>query len=453
MFRIKAWALLVLIAVVTAVSCPNSVSGFQNWPQFRGPNGTGLGEGNPPVHWDVESGENIRWVADVPGLGHSAPVVWGENVFLTTAVNRSTDTPTLKTGWLGGTGDDAGDQGEWSWRVICLNRNDGKIRWSKEVANGAPTIKRHLKATHANCSCATDGNYVVAFFGSEGLYCFDNDGNSVWKKDFGKLHSGPYNAPKLEWGFSSSPIIHNEQVIVQCDCINDAFVSVLDLKSGEEVRRIQREEVATWSTPMVIEIDGQTQLVCNGYKQMAGYDLNTGEMLWNLSGGGDVPVPTPLYTRGKILLTNGHSRSPTYAIDPAARGDLTPDTESEEIPEGLVWWHPRDGAYMPTPIAVGEFLYTCDDNGKLTVRRIDDGEQIYKRRVASTTFSASAVGTNDQIYLFAESGKCFVFRTGDTFELLATNDMKQVTMATPAISGDEILVRTLNQLICVGAEK
>ena len=300
------------------------VSADDNWPQFRGRGASGLGSGNPPTSWDVESGENILWKVETEGLGHSSPVVWGDRIFTTTAVNSETDEPTLQTGWLGGTGKAAEDAGEWSWQVLCHDLNNGDLLWKKTVASGKPIIKRHLKASHANCSPATNGEYVIAFFGSEGLYCFDMDGELKWKKDFGRLHSGPYNAEKLEWGFASSPIIFDDNVIVQCDCLNTGFVSILDIATGDEFRRIERADVATWATPAIVNTENRLQVVCNGYKEMAGYDLETGEKLWWLAGGGDVPVPTPLFADGLILLTNGHGRSPSFCISPSANGDLTP---------------------------------------------------------------------------------------------------------------------------------
>ena len=236
-----------------------------NWPQFRGHGGLGIGSGNPPIEWDTQTKRNISWATPIPGLGHSAPIVWNDRVFLTTAVNLDTDTPSVQTGWSGGAGESAKDTGEWTWRVMCLQLETGKILWSKVAHVGKPTIKRHLKASHANCTPATDGEFVVAFFGSEGLYCFDVDGQAIWKHDFGKLHSGPYDAPELEWGFSSSPIIHGDRVIVQCDCLNTNFVAVLDVRTGTEIRRIDRAgEVATWSKPLVVTAKEREQIVCNG---------------------------------------------------------------------------------------------------------------------------------------------------------------------------------------------
>ena len=422
-----------------------------DWPQFRGQGGAGIGNGKPPVKWDVESRESIAWKTPIPGLGHSAPITWANRVFITTAVNTESERPSVETGWSGGAGESARDSGSWSWKLISLNLKDGKIVWTKEACSGQPAIKRHLKASHANCTPATDGKHVVAFFGSEGLYCFDFDGNLIWQHDFGKLHSGPYNAPELEWGFSSSPIIHDGRVIVQCDCLNTNFVAILDIKTGREILRIDREgEVATWSTPLIVKTAKGEQIVCNGYHQMAGYDLNTGERLWHLSDGGDVPVPTPILADGLIYLTNGHGRSPTYAIRPSARGDLTPSDESAG--GDLVWWEPRDGSYMPTPIICDKFLYTCNDNGRLTVRHALTGEIAYRRRIGTgrRTYSASAVAANGHIYFVSEQGQVTVIKQGPTFVEVSENEMNEIVMATPAIAGDRLLVRTVSDLYCIG---
>jgi outer membrane protein assembly factor BamB len=430
--------------------------GDDHWPQFRGLGGLGIGSGNPPTEWDVQAGRNVAWKTAIPGLGHSAPIVWGNRVFLTTAVNASQDKPALETGWSGLMGESAKDTGSWTWKVLCLELRTGKILWTQAARVGEPAIKRHLKASHANCTPATDGRYVVAFFGSEGLYCYDFEGRLIWTRDFGKLHSGPYDAPDLEWGFASSPVIHDGQVIVQCDCLNDNFVAILDLKTGREIRRIDRKgEVATWSTPLVVTTSGRQQIVCNGFRQMAGYDLRTGERIWHLNNGGDVPVPTPLYANGLIYLTNGHGRIPTYAIRPTATGDITP---SDEEPltghpenEGLAWWQPRDGSYMPTPLVLDKLLYTCNDNGRLAVRDALTGELIYRERVGEGggTYSASAVAAGGHIYFASELGEVTVIAQGKAYKQVASNEMGEVVMASPAISGNRLLIRTVGHLFCL----
>ena len=440
-----------IVAMLIASVISTEIFGDDDWPQFRGHGGLGIGSGNPPTEWDVQSGKNVAWKTPIPGLGHSAPIIWGDRVFVTTAINTDSDNPSVEAGWSGGAGESAKDTGDWTWQVVCLQLETGKIRWTKNARIGVPTIKRHLKASHANCTPATDGEFVVAFFGSEGLYCFDIDGQLVWQHDLGKLRSGPYDAPELEWGFASSPIIHDGLVIVQCDCLNTNFVVILDLKTGREIRRIDRAgEVATWSTPLVVTTSDRQQIVCNGYRQMAGYDLKTGSRIWHLNGGGDVPVPTPLFANGLIYLTNGHGRSPVYAIQPNATGDLTP-SDDEPQNTGLAWWQPRYGSYMPTPLVKGKRLYTCNDNGRLTVQDAMTGELIYRQRIgtASHTYSASAVAAGGHIYFVSEQGEVTVIEEGDVFKKLASNELGAVVMATPAISGNRLLIRAVRNLYCL----
>lgn len=439
------WILFVLASFVHAQ---------ENWPQFRGVDATGLATGNPPLEWSIEDGTNVAWKVPIAGLGHSAPIVWEDRVFITTAISSQDEKPSLAIGWEGGAGEPAPDQGDWTWKVICLDRNSGKEIWNRDAKTGTPTIKRHMKASHANCTPATDGKHVVAFLGSEGLYCYDYDGKLKWKVDLGRLHSGPYNAEELEWGFASSPVIHGDHVIVQCDCLNTGFVAILNLENGEEIRRIERHDVATWSTPCIFEWQGKTQIVCNGYKEMAGYDYESGERLWTLSGGGDVPVPTPLFHDGLIYLSNGHARSHCYAISPDAIGDISPDEDTDELPEGLAWFQRRGGSYMPTPIIVDDLHYTCDDRGVLTVRETKTGEEVYQRRVseAGNNFTASAVATKNHIYFPAEKGDILVIKTGREYELVATNSVGEVVMSTPAIAGDQLFIRTAGHLVCISAQ-
>lgn len=449
-FHFAVFNLLVgaLVAVVPSAA-------QENWPQFRGVGASGVATGNPPTQWDTETDKNIAWKTSIAGLGHSAPIVWQDKVFVSTAVSAENDEPSVSTGWEGAKGEAAADQGEWTWKTICLDRATGKVIWSQDAKTSKPTIERHMKASHANCTPATDGKYVVSFFGSEGLYCYDFEGNLKWEKDFGRLHSGPYNAEKLEWGFASSPVIYGDYVVVQCDCLNTGFIAILNLKDGKEVRRIKRDDVATWSTPCILEWKGKTQIVCNGYKEMAGYEFESGDRLWTLSGGGDVPVPTPLFHDGLIYISNSHARSHCYAISPDANGDITPE-KNEELPEGLVWFESRGGSYMPTPIIVGELHYTCNDNGVLTVRESKTGEEVYKQRVAKggkNNFSASAVATKNHLYFAGESGNVVVVKTGREFERVATNEMDAIVMATPAIAGDQLFIRTTNHLICVAEDK
>lgn len=421
-----------------------------NWPSFRGRNGTGLGSGTPPTTWNVETNENIKWKVPVAGLAHSAPIIWGERVFLTTAVPVGLD-PKLDKGWMGGSIASAQESGEWEWKVLCLERQTGKTKWEQTAHKGAPMFKRHPKSTHANGTPATDGKYVVAFFGSEGLFCYDIDGKLIWKKDLGPLNSSWSTFKDMQWGTSNSPIIHSGKVILQCDAANTSFWAAFDIKDGKEVMRVDRGDVATWSTPAIHFGKGITQLVCNGYKKMAGYDLATGKELWSLSDGGDIPVPTPVVAGDTFFLTNGHSKSPIYAVRADARGVLTPTDDNK--PAGLEWWSKVKGSYMPTPIVVDNLLYIADDNGVLCVFETKTGKQVYRQRLpggGNSTYSASPVSAGGRIYVTSEDGQIDVIEAGKEYKVLATNQMNEICMATPAISEGRLFVRGQNHLYCIG---
>ncbi len=421
-----------------------------NWPSFRGPNGTGIGDGKPPIEWDIESGEHIQWKTRIPGLGHSSPIVWGDRVFVTTAVPSDSSSADFKTGWLNGSGDSAADTGPWTWKVMCIDARTGHVDWQRDACSGVPKVKRHAKATHANCTPATDGKHVVAFFGSEGLYCYSDSGKLLWKKDLGILNSGPYDAPGLEWGCANSPIIHDDKLILQCDASNNAFWATFDLETGKELLHVQRNEVTTWCTPSIVESGGLTQVVCNGYKEIAGYDLKTGRRLWTLHGGGDCPVPTPQVVKDMIYLTNGHGRSPIYAIRADARGDLTPK-DDQKLPRGVVWWQPRNGSYMPTPLVLGSNLYVASDNGILAAYDTKTGKQHFRERIKGAgQFSSSIVAADDHLYFASEEGDVLVFKAGNEFRLLASNSMNEPCMATPAICDGRLFIRGRDHLYCVG---
>ena len=422
-----------------------------NWPQFRGPQASGIGDGKPPTRWNVKTGRNIKWKTPIEGLAHSCPIIWENFVFLTTAVGKSGETPELTTGWEAADGHSAQDKGPWTWKLLCLDRDTGKVIWDREAHSGVPKFKRHPKASHANCTPATDGKHVVAFFGSQGLFCYDFKGKLLWRKQVGELNASPAGNPDLQWGFASSPIIYDNLVILQCDCENTDFWVALDIETGREVRRVQRQEDTTWSTPSVFDIGGRPQLVLNGYKHMGAYDLNTGEELWKLRGGGDIPVPTPLFANGLIFLASGHGgRRPIYAIRPDARGDLTPRGNSK--PEGLAWWSTKGGSYIPTPIIYRNNLYVCDDGGRLTVYDAQTGKQYYRKRLAKggANYTASAVAAGGKIYFTSEDGDVHVLKAGNKYKLLASNRMREICMATPAISDGLLFIRTRSQLYCIG---
>lgn len=422
----------------------------QQWPSFRGPYALGFCENSKAVEkWNLSNGENILWQTPVPGLGHSSPVIWDNKLFVTTAISGSGEN-FLKVG-LYGDGDAVQDSSVHEFKVYCLDKNTGKILWEKLAYKGVPAVKRHTKASHADCTPATDGIHLVVFFGSQGLYCYDLEGKLLWKKNFGKLIAGPYNAPELEWGFSSSPIIHKGKVVIQCDILGDSFLASFDVETGEQVWRTKRDDVATWSTPAVFDKDGKTQVVVNGWKHMGGYDFETGKEIWRMGGGGDIPTPTPVIVDDLIYINNAHGRfSPIYAIKTSAIGDITLG-EQDLKNDYIVWSIKRGGAYMQTPLIYRGYLYNLQTNGLLTVFDAETGEVRYKETLDATGgYSASGIAAGDNLYFCAENGDVLVVKVGPEYKPVAHNNMNDVLMATPAISGDVIYFRAQKSVIAVG---
>lgn len=425
-------------------------AGSENWPAFRGVQGSGLTKDqNLPLEWDSKTGKNIKWVVKTPGLGLSCPVVWGDKVFITTAVNKKADS-SLKLGMYGDI-DSVKSDDVHTWELLCYNRDTGKLLWKKEAYSGVPKIKRHTKSSHANSTPATDDKHVVAFFGSEGLYCYDFEGNLKWKRDLGTLDAGFYRMPKAQWEFGSSPVIHEGKVVIQCDVQKNSFLMALDIKDGKTVWKTDRDEVPTWSTPTIYKDKDQTHIVVNGYKHIGAYDFNTGKAVWWMKGGGDIPVPTPVIAFNHAYIASSHGRmSPIYSINLESRGEIAAG-EKGKGNENVTWYHARKGSYMPTPIVYGDYLYICRDNGILTCFEAKTGKQIYKTRVGNVhrTYTASAVAADGKLYFADEKGGVHVVQAGPVYKLLASNELGESCLATPAISGGVLFVRTTSHLFAI----
>ncbi len=419
-----------------------------NWPSFRGHAADGNGTGAPPTSWNAETGENVLFRVAVPGLGHSSPVIWGNRLFLTSSVPEGGEA-SLKVGLYG---DIAPVEGEppQHYEVLAFDKRSGEKLWQRTAFHGTPAVKRHTKASHTNSTPATDGNVLVVFLGSEGLHAFDLDGKALWSRQFGLLDSGYYMVKTAQWGFASSPVIHDGRVIIQVDVQGDSFLASLDAATGEDVWRTDRDEIPTWSSPAVFPRgDGGRQVVVNGYKHIGGYDFDTGEELWRLEGGGDIPVPTPIRAGdGPILITSAHGRMrPIYAIDPDAAGGIGPEHEA------MVWFHERLGNYMQTPIVVGDLAYFGFDNGVVTVVDWQSGERVAQRRLGrgASGFTASPVAAGGYIYFSSEDGDVYVIEPGEDLGELAVNELGETLMATPAISDGVIYFRARRHLIAIGA--
>ena len=424
----------------------------QNWPQFRGAQASGVASGaqKTPTTWDGEKSVGVRWKTPIPGLAHSSPVVWGDKVFLTTAV--SADPKAVFRKGLYGDVEPVKEEPKHSWRVYSLDKRTGKILWERVAYEGVPKIKRHPKATHASSTPATDGKHVVALFGAEGLYCYDANGKLLWKQDLGTMDAGWFYDPDYQWGHASSPIIYKNLVIVQADIQKDSFIAAYDLKTGRRVWTTPREEIPSWGTPTVYEGKTRAELIANATKFIRGYDPMTGKELWRLGGNSEITTPTPIIAHDLIYVTAGYRPiQPIYAIRLGATGDITLQ-EKQETNEFVAWSKQRGGPYMPTPIVYGDYFYTCSNNGVVTAYNARTGERIYQERIAGKggAFTASPVAADDKLYFTSEDGEVFVVRAGPKHELLSTNQMGEPLMATPAISGDMLIVRGQHHLFGIG---
>jgi len=449
------------MVVVLGVSCSENTaaekseafptpSSSDNWPQFRGYRAMGIASGQElPVTWDVEKGTGILWKTAIPGLGHSSPVVWGGKIFVTTAEGEGKKAY-LKVGSYGSSPDNP-EKFTHHYRLYCLDKKTGKIIWEKTAFSGEPKVARHVKSSHANSTPATDGRHVLAFFGSQGLYCYDLDGSLLWTKDLGYLDAGAFDVPEIQWGFGSSPIIHEDKVVVLCDVNNQSFIVQLDIETGEEVWRTLRDEQPTWGTPTIYEADDRTHIIVNGYKHMGSYDFETGEEIWWMRGGGDIPVPTPVIAHGLVFITNAHGRMrPVYAIRLDARGDITLQ-EGENSNEFIAWFYPRNGGYQPTPIVIGDYLYVCENNGVLTCYEATTGTVMYREKIGGdiSSYSASPVAADGMIYFSDEFGNIHVIKASPQYEHLAVNPMGETCMASPAISEKTLFIRARDHLYAI----
>lgn len=444
------WAFHLTLQILLVTSLSAHPANKDNWPSFRGNYASGTAEGqNLPEKWDGQKRINVKWKVPIPGLAHSSPVVWGSRVFVTTAIS-SRGNDSFRHG-LYGDGDASEDRSVHQWKVYALDKNSGRILWERTAFEGIPREKRHIKASYANSTPATDGRYLVAFFGSQGLYAFDMSGRLVWKKDLGALNAGAYDIPSYEWGTASSPIIYNDLVIVQCDTQNDDFLLAIDLKTGKTVWNTKREEFPSWGTPTIYPGKNRVEVITNASNFIRGYDLNTGKELWRLGGSSKITAPTPVFSNDLIVVASGRRpEAPIFVIRAGATGDITP-VKGEAQSEYLAWSKQARGSYMPTPLIYGDYLYVLANQGVLDCYNLKTGEDIYRQRLPHQGggFSASPVAADGKLYLSSEDGDIFVVRAGATFELLATNSMGELLMATPAIASGVMFVKTQHHLYAV----
>jgi len=449
-------AILAAITIAAALTFSGATAGVSRWPSFRGPSASGVAEGQDlPDSWNGTSGENIRWKVTIPGLAHSSPIVWDDRIYVTTAIS-SLPNASFKPG-LYGEGTASEDRTPQRWVVMALDRNTGRTIWQRTAYEGVPREKRHIKATYANATPATDGKTIVAFFGSQGLYAFGADGELRWKVDLGVLNAGAYDLPEYEWGTASSPIIYKNLVIVQCDTQNESFVLAVDIATGKTAWKTSRKELPSWGTPTVYtSSSGQgAELITNASNFIRGYDPETGAERWRLGGSSKITAPTPVFVDGMIIVASGRApERPIFAIRPGGQGDITLAADAESSPN-IAWRKTGRGSYMPTPLIYNGLVYVLANQGLFDAYDLATGREIYRRRLepVGSGFSSSPIAADGRLYLSSEDGDIFVIQGGAEFKVLSKNAMGEPVMATPAIAGGTMYVRGERQLFAIGRAK
>ena len=422
-----------------------------SWPSFRGPHASGVAEGqNLPDKWDGKTGENILWRTPIPGLAHSSPVVWGNRVFVTSAISSEAKA-TFKPG-LYGDGDASKDRTEHRWMIYAVDKQSGKVLWERIAYKGEPREKRHIKATYANSTPATDGRIVVAWFGSQGVHAYDVNGRFLWKVDLGRLDAGAYDIPTYEWGTASSPIIWKDLVILQCDTQTDSFIIALNANTGKTVWKTDRDEIPSWGSPTVVTTPNGEELVTNASNFIRGYDPRTGKELWRLGRSSRITAPTPIFDGDVLVVVSGRGpERPIFVVKAGARGDLTLP-EGKTSSDAVIWSRTGRGSYMPTPLIYNGILYVLANNGTFDAYDLKTGEELYRQRlpVIGSGYSASPVAADGKIYLSNEDGEIIVIGAGQKFSHIATNTMGELLMATPALSDGVMYVRSAESLFAVG---
>ena len=432
--------------LVPAAACLLVVSGWfpcttraaDNWPQFRGPTGSGVST-NPGLPGTWSGADRVAWKTPIPGRGWSSPIVWGQRIFITTAIQEGGEIEPVKKGlYLGGDRPAPGETHRWI--VYCLDLASGKIVWEKEVHRGVPQHGHHLKNTLASETPVTDGERVFAYFGNVGLFCFDLEGKPLWSKRWESVPT------RFGWGTAASPVLHGDRIYVVNDNDKQSFLVALDTKTGEPIWRVERDEKSNWATPFVWENEKRTEIVTSGTGKVRSCGLD-GQLLWELGGMSVITIPTPFAAHGLLYVTSGYvmdRRKPLFAIRPGAVGDISLE-EDQVSNEYIVWCQKQAGPYNPSPIVYGDYLYVLYDMGLLACYHAKTGEEIYgKRRIGpgARAFTSSPWAYDGKIFCLSEDGDTFVIRAGPEFELLGKNSLGELCMATPAIVRDGLIIRT-----------
>ena len=416
-----------------------------DWPQFRGLN-AGVAPDHPDLPEVWSETENVVWRIDIPGLGWSSPVVWGDHIFLTSAISAGEEAQPVKG--LYDPGDEHGKRDAVAahrWMVYDIDLASGDVRWARELNSGVPVIKRHLKSSFASETPVTDGERVYVYFGSAGLAAaIDMTGVIVWTREL-----GVFNGPQ-EFAPAASPALHEDRLYIVNDNTTESFLVALDATTGDEVWRVVRDEVENWSTPLIWENQLRTEIVTTGRNRVRSYGLD-GQLLWELQGMTGNVAPTPFAKDGLVYLSSGYPGSsvrPVFAVRPGGAGDISLDPDNPTDHPYVAWFRPLLGTYVTSALVYEGIYYTLLDRGLMLAHDAVTGHEVYsrKRLKPGSGFTASPWAYNGQVFVLSEDGDTYVLRAGNEFELLGTNSLNEMTLATPAVVGGSLLVRTQSKL-------
>lgn len=448
-----------------------------NWHRFRGPDGTGVAPtSNPPTTWGKET--NVKWSVPIPGRGSASPIVWGNRIFILTAIKtertslaegglpesrqsnlrlvvnseeqpdvrlvqqpppREEDRPRRHRRGFFGFGRGTPPTNVHEFVVLCLDRKTGETIWERTACEAIPHERHHNTASFASASPVTDGKNLYVSFGSRGIYSYDLDGNLRWEKDLGDMRT------RNSFGEGASPALYDDTLVINWDQEDQSFIAALDVNSGDVRWKVDRDEASSWTTPFVLDHSGKTQVIVNGSNRVRSYDIKSGELIWECGGQAMNPVATPVVYDDLGIFMTGRRGHVAQAIRLDSRGDVS---DSKQVA-----WEFLDGTpYVPSPLLYGKRLYfTKSLNAILTCVEADTGEPLYenKRLPGLESIYSSLVGAGGNVYISSRNGSTLVLKDGPEFEVLATNDLGKTIDATLAIAGNEIFIRTEQQLYCI----
>ncbi len=442
---LSAKQLVIGLSIVGCLLAMNTHAG-EHWPRFRGTDATGVAEDNAglPTQWSQTA--NVAWVADVPGWGWSNPIVWGNKVFVTTVVSDEANTAPSKGLYLGeGVRDPS--KGIHHWLVYCFDLQSGKELWKHEAHTAQPVVPRHPKSTYASETPATDGERLYVLFGDLGLYCYDLDGNQLWKQMIEPKKTA------MDYGAAASPVVHAGRVFVVYDNKEESWIAAFKADTGELSWKVARDETHSWATPLVWQNELRTEIIVPGKKRNRSYSLD-GELLWEFDGKmSNLVIPSPFTAHAMVYIASGYvgdNHRPTFAIKPGAIGDIAPEGEFKDN-KYIAWYQGQASPYNPSQIVYGDYLYTVYDRGFITCHNALTGEEVYDKQRFSPngSFTASPVAYNGHLFCLNEEGLTYVVKAGPDFEIVARNDLQELSMACPAVVGDKLLIRTASKLYCL----